>query len=209
MINKIILGSSSPRRKEILSMLGLPYEVVVPDTDESSEPVESPEKYVCALAKAKCDAVTQKLISQGENIDDALIISCDTIVYYDNFIIGKPENEMHAKLTLGMLSDSWHTVYSGLCLRCGERICEDFCTTRVKFAELSQEEIDEYVKTGEPMGKAGSYAAQLRGASFVEKIDGDFFNVMGLPVSTLCKMIKTEFYTDVFELSNHLNGAGK
>ena len=209
MINKIVLGSSSPRRKEILSMLGLPYEVVVPDTDESSEPAESPEKYVCVLAKAKCDAVAQKLIGQGKNIADTLIISCDTIVYYDGFIIGKPESEMHAKLTLGMLSDSWHTVYSGLCLRCGEQVCEDFCTTKVKFAELSRNEIDEYVKTGEPMGKAGSYAAQLRGSSFVERIDGDFFNVMGLPVSTLCKMIKTEFNTDVFELSKRLSEVRK
>lgn len=205
MINKIVLGSSSPRRKEILTMLGLPYEVVVPDTDEKEEALSSPQTYVCALARAKGNAVAEKLISKGENIDNTLIISCDTIVYYDGFIIGKPESDMHARLTLGMLNDSWHTVFSGVCMRCGEQIFDDFCATKVKFAEMSQEEIDEYVSTGEPMGKAGSYAAQLRGSAFVERIEGDFFNVMGLPVSTVCNMLKRDFYTDVFELSKRLN----
>ena len=206
MINGIVLGSSSPRRKEILSMLGLPYEVVSPDADERLDACSSPEEYVMTIAGRKCDAVADELSRNGKYSDDTLIISCDTIVYYDKKIIGKPADDLHARVTLGMLADSWHTVYSGLVLRLGEKIACDFCATRVKFADVSEKEIEMYVASGEPRGKAGSYAAQMTGAALVERIDGDFFNVMGLPVSTLCTMLKTSFYTDVFELSRRLGG---
>lgn len=206
MINRIVLGSSSPRRKEILQMLGLPFEVVVPDADEHVGAVSTPEEYVSILAERKCEAVANELLSKDESIDNTLIIACDTIVYYDGMIIGKPLDEAHAGLTLGVLSDSWHTVYSGLVLRCGDKIQTDSCATGVKFAEISESQIKEYVESGEPMGKAGSYAVQLRGSSFVERIEGDFYNIVGMPVSTFCRMLKIGFYTDVFELSKRLKG---
>lgn len=206
MINKIVLGSSSPRRQEILSMLGLPYEVVSPDADERLDSYSSPEEYVMTIAGRKCDAVADELARKGKYSDDTLIVSCDTIVYYDKMIIGKPKDDLHAKVTLGMLADSWHIVYSGLVLRLGEKTVSDFCATRVKFADVSESEIDSYVASGEPRGKAGSYAAQMTGAALVERIDGDFFNVMGLPVSTFCALLKSSFYTDVYELSKHLGG---
>lgn len=204
MINKIILASSSPRRREILEMLGLAFEIVEPDADETVNEALSPEEYVCELSERKCAAAERILKSQEKNIDHALIIACDTIVYYNGMVIGKPLDEAHARLTLGLLSDSWHTVYSGLTLCCDGKIFTQSCATGVKFADLTEAQIGVYVESGEPMGKAGSYAAQLRGSAFVERIDGDFFNVMGLPVSTLCRMLKTSFNTDVFELSDKL-----
>lgn len=208
MIEKIVLGSSSPRRKEILSMLGLPFETVSPDADENITKTLPPEEYVMTLAEIKGNAVYDVLSERGNGSEQSsLIVSCDTIVYYDKMIIGKPKDEAYARMTLGMLSDSWHSVYSGLCLRLGDKTACGYCVTRVKFANLSEREIESYVSTGEPFGKAGSYAAQARGAALVERIEGDFFNVMGLPVPTLCGLLKTEFDTDVFELSERLGKA--
>ena len=205
MIKRIILASSSPRRKEILAMLGLPFEVVSPDADENIKEALSPEEYVCTLSERKGKTARAELIERGENLDNTLIISCDTIVYYNGMVIGKPQSELHAALTLGVLSDSWHTVYSGLTLQLGD--CS--CATDVKFAAISERQINDYVRSGEPMGKAGAYAIQARGAELVERINGDFFNVMGLPVSTLSSMLKNYFKTDALELSFALKGEEK
>ncbi len=209
MIKKIILASSSPRRKEILAMLGLPFEVVSPDADEEIKKELSPEEYVCTLSERKGEAARMSLLEKGENLDNALIISCDTIVYYNGMVIGKPQSELHAALTLGVLSDSWHTVYSGLTLQLGDCRYSESCATNVKFAAISERQINDYVRSGEPMGKAGSYAVQARGAELVERIEGDFFNVMGLPVSTLSSMLKKHFGTDALELSFALKGEEK
>ena len=126
------------------------------------------------------------------------------MVFYDNMIIGKPLDDSHAILTLGVLSDSWHSVWSGLALCRGGKICCDADMTRVKFRELTEETIKRYVETGEPMGKAGSYAAQGRDSALVERIDGDFFNVMGLPVTLMCNMLEKDFGVSVFELAENL-----
>lgn len=206
MIKRIILASSSPRRKEILSMLELPFTVVSPNADENIEEALSPEEYVCTLSSRKGNAARDELLKKGENLDNTLIISCDTIVYYNGMVIGKPHDRMEARLTLGVLSDSWHTVYSGLTLRMGDETFTESCATKVKFANVSERQISDYVESGEPMGKAGSYAIQERGAELVERIDGDFFNVMGLPVSTLSSMLKKYFETDALRLSATLKG---
>ena len=107
--------------------------------------------------------------------------------------IGKPESDMHAALTLGLLSDSWHSVYSGLAVYYkGKTVCRT-ARTDVKFRELSEEEIAAYVDSGEPNGKAGSYAIQMKGAAFVERIEGEFNNVVGLPLVTLLALLREEF----------------
>ncbi len=208
MINKIILASSSPRRKEILENLHLPFTIVSPDCDEDVDAALPPEEYVSELAVKKGRAAIEKMKKTKMSTEDALVISCDTVVYFPegDIIIGKPKDEREAALTLGLLSDSWHSVYSGLCLICGDK---EYCQTdltRVKFRNIEDKQIEEYLATGEPFGKAGSYAAQMLGSAFVERIDGDFFNVVGLPVALLCSMLKVCFHTDVFELSNRLTG---
>lgn len=203
MINRIVLASSSPRRKEILEMLKIPFEIFPSDADENIETELSAEDYVMTLSKRKGEDVFSKLKKRGYDMEKTLVISCDTIVYYDGMVIGKPADKMHAALTLGVLSDSWHSVYSGLTLRLGEKVSTDFCRTDVKFREISEREIERYVASGEPMGKAGSYAIQLLGSSFAERIEGDFYNIVGLPVSLLSKMLKIDFSVEIFELERY------
>lgn len=203
MINKIVLASSSPRRKEILEMLKIPFEIFPSDADENIETELSAEDYVMTLSERKGEDVFLKLKKRGYDMEKTLVISCDTIVYYDDMVIGKPADKTHAALTLGVLSDSWHSVYSGLTLRLGDRVSTDFCRTDVKFREISEKEIKKYVDSGEPMGKAGSYAIQLLGSSFAERIEGDFYNIVGLPVSLLSKMLKSDFGVEIFELERY------
>ena len=190
---EIILASSSPRRKEILTSLGVRFCVVPSDAEESADMTAPPDALVCAIAKEKCDDVLQKLRAKGELHEKTLVIACDTVVVYGGMAIGKPLDEAHAILTLGILSDSWHSVYSGLAVYYkGKTICRA-ARTDVKFRELSEKEIMAYVESGEPMGKAGSYAIQMKGASFVERIEGEFNNVVGLPVATLLELLREEF----------------
>jgi septum formation protein len=191
MIERIILASASPRRKEILETLKIPFEVIPSEADESIETEISPDMYVTELATVKCNEVKERLEKAGEDLSRTLIIGCDTIVCYDGMVIGKPLDDVHAALTLGVLSDSWHSVYSGLALMLGN-ICEArSARTDVKFRELSEREIWKYVESGEPRGKAGSYAIQLAGASFAERIEGDYYNIVGFPVSLFTRMLKS------------------
>ncbi|MGN1095372.1 MAG: nucleoside triphosphate pyrophosphatase [Eubacteriales bacterium] len=201
MIEKVILASSSPRRREILEMLKIPFETVVSEADENIDVSLSPGEYVRILSERKGDVVYEKLMNGGRDLSKTLIISCDTVVSYEGFIIGKPEDKEHAALTLGVLSDSWHSVYSGLTLRVGEKKFSDFARTDVKFRELSAKDIEKYVGTGEPMGKAGSYAIQMLAASFAERIEGDFYNIVGFPVALFTRMLKTCFNTDIFDIA--------
>ncbi len=201
MIEKVVLASASPRRKEILEMLGIPFEVLVSDAEENVD-VEMPAgDYVSYLAREKCRNVAEKLEKSGEDISRTLIIGCDTVVCYDGMVIGKPQDDTHAFLTLGVLSDSWHSVYSGLALCVGGTMVSDFARTDVKFRELSEREIMKYVASGEPRGKAGSYAIQLRGASFAERIEGDFYNIVGFPVALFTRMLKAHFGTEICDIS--------
>lgn len=196
MFKKIILASSSPRRKEILERLGLRFEICSPDADETFDEAAKPWDYVCTLSRRKADAVKEKYSG-----DDTLIIACDTVVVYDGHIIGKPESEMHAHVTLGLLSDSYHDVYSGLTLIGGGKIICDSARTRVKMRAYSESDIEKYVASGEPFGKAGSYAIQGLGSALVEEIDGDFYNIVGFPVPLFCDMLKREYGVSVFDLA--------
>lgn len=199
-IKRIILASASPRRREVLEKFGLKFDVIPSDADENISKDMPCGDYVTALAKLKGESVRDVLISKGEDVADTLIISCDTVVYYDKMIIGKPKSDLDATVTLGMLSDSWHSVYSGLCLILGDTEMCDFARTDVKFAEISERDIERYVASGEPKGKAGSYAIQGEAAAFVEKIDGDYYNVVGFPLSLFCRMLKYDIGVSVFDL---------
>ncbi|MBO4353777.1 MAG: septum formation protein Maf [Clostridia bacterium] len=197
---RIVLASASPRRRETLEKFGVRFDIIPSDADENIDKNMPCGEYVCALASKKGEAVRQLLVSRGEDVSDTLIISCDTVVYYRGMIIGKPDNDTVAEMTLGLLSDSYHTVYSGLSLIYGDTSMCDVALTEVKFAEISEKDIAKYVKSGEPRGKAGSYAIQGDAAAFVEKIDGDYYNVVGFPLALFCRMIKTMFGISIFEL---------
>ena len=190
---EIILASSSPRRKEILESVGAEFRIVTSEADESVDESLSHDCAVCEIAKRKCDAVLEKLRVEKALQEQTLVLACDTVVVYSGMRIGKPENALQATLTLGLLSDSWHSVYSGLAVYYkGRTVCRA-ARTDVKFRELSETEIAAYVASGEPFGKAGSYAIQLKGSAFVERIEGEFNNVVGLPLVTLLALFREEF----------------
>lgn len=191
-MEKIILASASPRRSEILKNIGLQFDVVVSDADEKSiSPDCGAELYVQELALLKAAAVAKKT----ELKKDQIVISADTVVVLDGKILGKPTDRQDAANMLQMLSGREHSVITGICvlrLKDAFSVC-DSVVTRVKFKDLSSELIDLYIDTNEPMDKAGAYGIQGRGALLCEKIDGDYFNVVGLPVSKLCDILRNDF----------------
>ena len=191
MKKKIILASNSPRRRELLSSLGIEFEVV---TDNSLEVVGEnllPEEIVCELAEFKGTNVTQKLPSGT----DAVVISADTVVSVDGKVLGKPTDEDDAEKMLTMLSGRSHFVYTGVCVRdtFSKKKKKFYVKTEVFFKNLDIIEIKDYINTGEPMDKAGAYGIQNFGALFVEKIHGDYFNVVGLPICKLSEVLKKDF----------------
>ena len=184
MQNKIILASASPRRREILDIVKIPYEVCVSDINETVSGELTPEQIAIELAKLKADAVRSKFNN------DRIIIGCDTVVALKSEVFGKPKSYDEAIQMLKKLSGKIHQVYTGVCI-INSSISTSFSErTDVEFWTVSDEEISEYVKTGEPMDKAGAYAIQGLGSLFVKRINGDFYNVMGLPASKLCKILK-------------------
>lgn len=189
-MKKIILASKSPRRKEILEDSGVKFEIVVSDADESVVPKTlSPEIYVSQLSllKAACSA---------KNLHgDYFVIGSDTIVEYNGEFLGKPKTEDEAFDIINRLSGNEHRVYSGICVfdtKTG-RAETDFECTKVYFKTLSESQIREYVKSDEPYDKAGGYAIQGTSGVFVDRIDGDYHNVVGLPLEKLIKLMKDKF----------------
>lgn len=184
---KLILASASPRRAEILSAVGWTFEKQIADIDETEFPNEKPEDYVRRLAREKAVAVAEKNT-------DALILGADTIVVIENQIIGKPKDVPDARRMLKMLSGNWHEVLTGIALIKVENenieTKVDLQKTRVKFAEMSDAEIEFLVEHGAPLDKAGAYAVQAQAALFIEQIEGDYWNVVGLPVSLVYKLFK-------------------
>lgn len=180
MKKKVILASKSPRRREILQNLGIDFEVCVADVDETVDKDTSPTQAVKEISLRKASAVAEKFS------DDFLIISADTVVSIDGKIIGKPKDEKEAYEILSSLSAREHTVYTGFTISDGPNTVSDVESTLVKFRELTHDEIMKYIATGEPMDKAGAYGIQQKGNLFVEYIHGDYFNVMGLPISKIC-----------------------
>jgi septum formation protein len=173
---KLVLASSSPRRAEILNRAGWPHEIMVAGIDESVKLNEEPALYVQRLARSKAEAVAGRL-------KEGLVLGADTTVVVGGQILGQPLDEADARRMLNLLSGKWHDVLTGVAVvRVGGKsrvACE---TTRVRFAEMNETEIDWYIASGEPFGKAGAYGIQGKAALFIEEIEGDYFNIMGLPI---------------------------
>lgn len=186
---EIILASQSPRRKEILSLLDIPFKIMVSDADETVDAGLPPYFIAESLSLKKAAAV-------AKNIDaDALVIGADTIVVSEGKILGKPKDRDDAAAMLKSLSGKWHEVISGVTvLHTKSAESKSFyVSTRVHFASLTDDEITAYVATGEPMDKAGAYGIQGKGAKLVEEISGDYFNVVGLPLNRLYQVLKKDF----------------
>jgi len=178
----LVLASQSPRRSEILRQAGIDFIVRVADVDESLLDGESAANYVQRLAEAKAAAVPAD--------DGHVVLGADTTVVVDDHILAKPEDAADARRMLMLLSGRRHEVLTGICLRGDGRVIRDYASTGVVFAPLTAEEIEAYVASGEPMDKAGAYAIQGLASKFVERIEGDYFNVMGLPVSLVYRHLK-------------------
>ncbi len=180
----IILASQSPRRQELLRQMGLTYRVHAVDIDEHMERRLAPGNLVEAISREKAAACA------AFEDPDALIIAADTVVALDHAVLGKPRGGEEAREMLTALSGKVHQVFTGFTVRQGGTAITQSERTDVRFRSLSREEIDAYVATGEPMDKAGAYGIQGIGALLVEGIQGDYFNVMGLPVCRLGLVLK-------------------
>ncbi|MEE1008432.1 MAG: Maf family protein [Agathobacter sp.] len=194
-MSRIILASGSPRRKELLEQIGIEFEIC-PANGEEVITKTVPHDVVMELSRQKALEVAGMVVSYGDSHadittpTDIMIIGADTVVAYDDMILGKPKDEEDAKKTLRMLSGNAHSVYTGVSVvfiskdgRVGEHTFYD--RTKVKMYEMTDAEIERYVATNEPMDKAGSYGIQGKCAIHIEKIEGDYNNVVGLPVSKL------------------------
>jgi septum formation protein len=181
---KLILASSSPRRAEILTAVGWPFSSFAAGIDETRRPQEQPVEYVQRLAKEKAESVASTL-------ESGLVLGADTTVVVEETLLGQPHDQDDALRMLRLLSGKWHEVLTGVAiLRVSGESKVDYETTRVRFAEMSEKEIDWYISTGEPKGKAGAYAVQGAAALFIEEIQGDYFNIVGLPIRLVFEMVK-------------------
>ena len=208
---KIILASKSPRRREILQNLGIEFEIITADTDESSE-IREPSELVSCLALRKGEAVARAIENDAENVEKEriLVISSDTLVAVDGEILGKPSDLSDAKRMLRKIKGRAHSVYSGIAITelVDGKINKSFASaerTDVYFADMSDGEIELYVNTEKVLDKAGAYAIQGVASAWIEKIDGDYFNVVGLPVRRLFKVLSEEFSVKPEDLIKRLN----
>lgn len=193
-MRKIILASQSPRRKELLKQVGIEFECFPADIDEKINE-KNPSDAAKTLAVLKAQHVASR-------ITDEIILAADTVVEYNKCIMGKPKDETDAENMLKILSGNRHTVHTGVCIIVPPKYSEKIalsdmlfensfvCHTDVYMNEITEEEIREYIKSKEPFDKAGAYGIQGKAAAFVKKIDGDYFNVVGLPVSEVYRVLK-------------------
>lgn len=179
----IILASASPRRSELMTLAGFRFDVICADIDEIVPEKAMPQEVVMSLALQKAQAV-------AKDHRKSAVVGSDTVVALDGKILGKPRSEKEAAEMLRSLSGRIHKVYTGVAIICGEKVTSFFEETEVEFYPLTDQEILDYVATGEPMDKAGAYGIQGRGAVLVKRINGDYFNVMGLPISKVYRELK-------------------
>lgn len=179
---KLILGSQSPRRKDLLSQAGLEYEILIPDVDEKQIISRNPETKVIDTAKLKSSALPLE--------ENTLVLTCDTVVSFNNIIYEKPVTRAEARQMISTLSGNTHEVYSAVILK--SRGFEEIIVerTEVTFYDLTEEEIEQYINTEEPYDKAGGYGIQSFGAVFVKHIKGDYNNVVGMPLSKVYRALK-------------------
>jgi len=179
---RLILASRSPRRSELLRTAGIPFTLRATGVEEIRRDGESAIDYVQRLACEKADAAWHS--------DDEIVLGADTVVVLDNQVLEKPRDADDARAMLRALSGQTHTVITGICLRYAAGTMVDAESTLVRFVKLSDGEIEDYVASGEPMDKAGGYAIQGLASKFVDRIEGDYFNVMGLPVAMVYGYLK-------------------
>jgi len=178
----ILLASSSPRRSELLKMAGYDFTVVASNVNEDYPDGTAPDQIVELLALRKAKAVAKPE-------DGAVVLAADTIVVLRGQVLGKPKDEHDAKAMLRQLSGHVHQVYTGYCILRGETVVQGYECTSVEFYPLRETEIAAYTATGEPLDKAGAYGIQGRGALLIRRIDGDYYNVMGLPIGKIHRIL--------------------
>jgi septum formation protein len=181
-MSPLVLASSSPRRRDFFDQLGLQYTVRVPDVDESTRPAEHPETYVDRIARRKVEAV--------DAAPTEVVVAADTSVALDTAILGKPVDNAAARRMLRSLSGRTHRVHTAVAVAINGKITSETVTTKVTFAELSNDDIDWYLSTGEHTDKAGAYGIQGAGGVFVESIDGSYSNVAGLPLAQTTALLR-------------------
>lgn len=183
MKDKIILASASPRRRELMAFITENFEIITADVDETIDSGMTPSQAVMLLSRKKAEAVSDRYKGR-------IVIGADTVVVCDDKILGKPRDREHAREMLRMLSGRSHNVLTGVTVTDGEKTDTFYVSSLVKFYELTEEEIIFYAESGEPDDKAGAYAIQGKGSLFVEKIDGDYFNIVGFPVAEVSRHLK-------------------
>jgi septum formation protein len=206
-MSRLVLASGSPRRRELLARLGVEFDVVHPDIDESVRHGETPVEYVCRLAAEKAEAVaahlagsatdagitagtTTEITRQDDTHIDAVVLAADTTVDVDGQILGKPVDRDDACSMLRTLSGRTHQVHTGVAVRRGADSAHEVVTSDVTFAPLTASRIEWYVDTGEPLDKAGAYAVQGKGAVLVERVRGSTTNVVGLPLHAVMRLLR-------------------
>lgn len=182
-MSKLVLASGSPRRKELLENVGIQFDVVKSEIEEQIDHHLPPEQIVMELALQKAKDVSRRY-------REKVVLGADTIVTYENRILGKPANEEEAKRMLAMLSGRVHTVYTGVAIVTSSEVKTFYESTDVTFWQLSDEEIEAYFRTEEPMDKAGAYGIQRFGSILVKRISGDYFTVVGLPIASTVRELK-------------------
>lgn len=187
---KIILASASPRRADLLRTIGVEFEVAPSQVQERPHNDEAPPDYITRIARAKVIAVARKR-------ESGLVIGADTIVVLDGNVLGKPRDEDDAEQMLRRLSGRWHAVMTGVALYdiATRREVADYDKTLVRFAQLTDKEIEWYSRSGEPLDKAGAYAIQGLGSLFIEEIAGNYFNVVGLPIPLVYRLSRRLGYS--------------
>ena len=192
-MNQIILASQSPRRRQLLAQIGVEdFTILIPEADESYDPACSPQEIVGSICRKK--ALAARALADDPT---AIIIAADTMVFLDGLRLGKPHSEQEAFEMLSALSGRTHQVCTGVTVTQGDRLDTQVETTGVTFRPMTEREIWAYIRTGDPMDKAGSYGVQGKAALFVSGIDGDYFNVMGLPLHLLGQML-ADFNVELF-----------
>ncbi len=188
---RVVLASQSPRRRDLLALVGIAHEVRPADVDERTRPGEGAAAYVERLARAKAAAVAESLGDGAAGADGGLVVvAADTTVVVDGEILGKPHDEADARATLAWLAGRTHEVFTGMAVRRGAREAAGVERVRVTFRALTEREVRDYVATGEPMDKAGAYGIQGFGATIVERVEGDYFAVMGLSLVRLVALLR-------------------
>lgn len=185
---KIYLASRSPRRGELLRQIGVDFEVLPSDIDESVLPLEAPEHYVLRLAREKALACVQAIARHG--LPALPVLAADTTVCADGEILGKPDDDAHAAAMLRSMSGRWHSVHTGVAVALSDRVETLLSSTQVEMKVLSDEEIAAYIASGEPRDKAGAYGIQGLAGAFISRIEGSYTGVMGLPVFETAQLLR-------------------